>query len=134
MTTYDLHTVSRRLAASIGDTLCSDSLPRARYDEAEDRLSRLFRSTGVDDVFGSASWQPNRLLKVDHKVQEIRSMWCGECWTKRNDCVHGAQSWLAEAREWMERAYRNHKYATEELERARQWVVEAEKELQKHVW
>ena len=131
--TYDLHTVSRRLASSIGDTLCSDSLPQAR-DEAEARLSRLFRATGVDNAYDSAWWQPNRLLYVDGKVQEIRSMWCGECWTKRNDCVHGAQWWLAEAREEMDKAYWKHKYATEEFDRARLVVIDAEKELQKHVW
>ena len=130
--TYELHTVSRRLASSIGETLCSDSLPQARYDEAEVRLSRLFRATGVDNVYDSAWWQPNLLLYVDGKVQEIRSMWCGECWTKRNDCVHGAQWWLAEAREEMDKAYWKHKYATEEFDRARLWVIDAEKELQKH--
>lgn len=131
--TYDLDTVARRLASSIGDTLCDGSLPRARYDEAEDRLTRLFRATGLQNAYEQAWWQPNLLLYVDHKVQEIRSMWCGECWTKRNDCVHGAQWWLAEARAEMDRAYWKHKYATEDLDRARLWVIDAEKEVKKHV-
>ena len=116
------------------DTLRNESLPEARYDAVEARLWRLFRSTGLQYDFEQAFWSPNRLLSVDCRVQEIRSMWCGECWTKRNDCVHGAQWWLAEAREEMDKAYWKHKYATEELERARQWVIEAEKELQKHAW
>ena len=131
--TYDLDTVARRLASSIGDTLCSEGLPRARYDEADDRLSRLFRATGVDNAYDSAWWQPNLLISVDHKVQEIRSMWCGECWTKRNDCVHGAQWWLAEAREELDKAYWKHVYATERFDRARLAVIDAEKELKKHV-
>lgn len=133
MTTYDLQTVTSRLASSIGDTLSNESLPQARHDEAEARLWRLFRATGVDSPWDSAWWQPNRLLSVDHRVREIRAYWCGVCWTKRNDCVHGAQGWLAEAREEMDKAYWKHKYAADDLERARQWVIEAEKELQKHV-
>ena len=131
--TYDLDTVARRHASSIGDTLSNESLPRARYDEAEARLDRLFRATGLQYAYEQAFWSPNRLLYVDHKVQEIRSMWCGECWTKRNDCVHGALDWRAEARAEMDRAYWRHKYATEDLERARQWVIDAEKEVTKHV-
>ena len=131
--TYDIEAVTRRLASSLGETLCDDKLSRARHDEAEDRLDRLFRATGIDNAYESAWWSPNRLLYVDHKVREIRCMWCGECWTKRNDCVHGAQWWLAEAREEMDRASSNLERATHELERATEWFVEAQKRFQKHV-
>lgn len=148
--TYDLHTVSRRLAASIGDMhdkACRDWDTNKTFTEEEmvqinttrSLLNRLDDACKIE-TYGDAIWQRNMLLSLDHLVEDLRSRWCVECWKVRNGCMHGAQDWLDINREELEdakkrlvRASRGLEDAAKEVEACMSFVAELEKGMHNYV-